>query len=114
MAEMRTAVRAYHLGADRTVTGILLGHNIVFISRGVKAGPAGSRIKLSIGIEEGGPTAGAGIHPIFVAVMIFAGERRFGTFLAADTILLRCQLLLPVFVGLSHDSSLGTSSKKSS
>src|SRR5271166_5593031 len=82
VAEMASAFRAQHLGADHAVAGIALLIDMAFGRRRGEARPAAAGIEFGIGFEQRLSAAGADIGARAVLVLIFAGERPLGRLFA--------------------------------
>src|SRR4051794_22009909 len=107
--EVAPAARAQHLGAHHAVgrVGLLL-HGI--FARGRRKGrPAAPGVVLRIGFEQLCAAAGAPVRARLEYVVVLTAERRLGSLLAQDAVLLGRQLGAPLLLGLldlRHDSSV--------
>ncbi len=96
MAEVRIAAAAHHLYSTHAVAGVLGDGQAFLGDGGIKTGPPGSRIELGPRAEKIVTTRRALEDAPAVKVVIFAGKRRLGSFLAQYTKLLGCENLPPL------------------
>src|SRR5579871_4142845 len=104
MAQVRAASLAEHLCAAHEERTILVQLDVLAVHGPVKTGPAAPGLKLGVGGEQRLAAGHALIHAVGMVMVERAAEWSFGTFLTADTILLRCELLFPVL--LRHMSEI--------
>src|SRR5580700_3225490 len=100
MAEVRVALPAQHLHASHPVRGVCLYPDVLRRYRRPKARPPGAGIELGIGLEQGRAAADALVSTVLMIVPMLPGERRLGAFAPRHRILLRRQLLTPLFICL--------------
>jgi pyridoxamine 5'-phosphate oxidase len=102
---MRSALRALDLGAAHAMRSVVDHFQIISVQRSIKTGPSRAGFEFCSGTEQLRVAADAVISPVVVEVPIFAGERRLGSALARDLILLRGELFFPLIISL-HAFSL--------
>src|SRR5438105_8411897 len=101
---MRLAACAAHLHPHHPVAAVdLLGH-AALAGRTREAGPAGPRVELGGGVEEGLAAADAAVDALLVVIPVHAGERPLGGPAAGDGVLLRGQsgALLVLLRAIAH------------
>jgi hypothetical protein len=96
---MSTAFVAHDFGTAHKPAAVFFGADVFITDRLPEAGPAGARIKFGVRIEQFITAAYTAINAGIFAVVIFTGERTFGTFLAGDMELLFGQLIMPFRIG---------------
>ena len=95
MTQVRATLAAVHLGALHKKANVFLLGDILGVHRGVEAGPAGTGVKLGIGIEQLGAATNAFVYALILAGVISPGEGRLGAFLTRDFILFRRKDFFP-------------------
>src|SRR6185369_5910971 len=87
-----------------------LGLDVLLGDRRPKARATRTGLELGVRTEQRVATARAAVDALVVVLVIFAGKRTLGAFLAGDGELLGSQLLFPLLIGfddlLCHDISL--------
>src|ERR1700733_3161980 len=96
MPEVTIAARAQHFGSDHAVADVALLVDMALRRGRGKARPAAAGIEFGIGFKQRLSAAGAGVNAGPVLVLVFAGARPFGRFLAQHRILHRRQFLPPL------------------
>lgn len=87
VAEVGAAAGADDLGADHAVGGVFDLQDLVAREFFVKAGPSAFGIKLHVGGEQFGATAGAGVDSFFVVQVIFAHVGGVGSLFTQHVVL---------------------------
>src|SRR5260221_3462621 len=97
---MRATVAAANLGADHAVA--VVGDQLDRLGdRGLgEARPTRARLEPGVGAEQRVAAGRAAVHPVLLGERVLAAERRLGAAAAQDLVLLRCQLLAPLLIGL--------------
>ena len=100
MPEVRVTVAAQQFDPAHAEACVRSLYNTGLLEFSVKAGPAAASVELAAGIEQELAAAHAMIMPTFPALLVFARERRLGSRLPGDAVLLRRKLLFPFLLGL--------------
>ena len=100
MPEVGITVAAQQFNPAHAETVVRSLYNTGFLEFRVKTGPAAAGVELAAGIEQELAAAHTMIMPAFPALLVFTGERHFGSRLPGDAVLLRRKLLFPFLLGL--------------
>lgn len=107
MPQVRAAIAAKQLDPAHAKTVIRALNNVGFIEFGVETGPATTGIEFTVRAKQRVATTYTMIMPPLPALIVFTSERRFGACLPGYAELLRCQLFLPLLLGLAYFSHAG-------
>src|ERR1700722_16451118 len=102
VSQVRIAARAMHLGALFQQTEVGTRTDVFLRDGRPKAGPASSRVELSVRTEHGRIAADAAKKPLLMDLVIRAAECRVGSLLAGHIVLLNAELLVPFAAGTHH------------
>ncbi len=102
MAKMSAAVFAGDFDAAHAMRVVFMEFDIFFVGRLVETWPAGAGVEFGIGGEEFVSAGDAGVHAFVFGVNIFSSKWRFRPFLSQNSVLLRGEFFVPVFVILGH------------
>ena len=93
--QVRVADGAADLRSGHGKLPILLVGHVLVANRGPEARPSTAGVELRLGAKELIAAADALVDPLFVVVVVLAGEGPFGTAFARDLVLFAGQLLFP-------------------
>src|SRR5690606_37438762 len=92
---------AQDFGPAHAITSVKFGFDGILVLRCIKARPAGTGVEFGFRTEKFIAATCTAVNTVFVTIIIFAGKRALGTFLAAYSKLFRCQLPFPFIFRLS-------------
>src|SRR5829696_3047969 len=99
---MGTTHRAVDLDPAHEEATVFLRLYVTLIERRPEAGPAAARIVLGVGREERRVASHATINALFLIVVVLTAKRPLRTLHPRNTILLRGELVLPLFFRLLY------------
>src|ERR1043165_2094264 len=97
---MRVATSAFHRRAPHSKRGVVDLLHVLFGNWLIEAGPARTRLKLCVGVEQRRAAANAAIDTLLMVVPVFAGESPLRAFFARHVVSPRRKLLPPFVLGL--------------